>query len=265
MACDPGGGELLVSPIRALQAGGSSRFNPLSLDWHTVYWAEGPEFKAQGYESGDLLSTIPDEIGSDNLSCSASSGFYFDTGTSMLGDSHTFSNNGASGPGPKRTTWLKGNPTLPYTIVCIAETYSTSSSSTGNYYWRSEGVGGAVFQEAVDSASSPAVLNAGDTSFPLIVSSFGNFSALANTPHAYRSTVTSGTDQVYLDGSSAGTNWRDAGDSIIKGVTLMSIPSGGRGLKGGIGFWGLYDGSVTSDPGWSDFRDWCFEEYGMYP
>jgi hypothetical protein len=219
--------DFVINPY--IYAAAAPAFDPLTdVAWVHAHWAEGPEFVALATVNNTTPTSLPDEIGTADLTPNAGT-LYLAAWTDPVSGKGPFPAwliPGRNGP----STFSSIGP--PHSIVVIA----AASGVTGTNYL-TDGKDSTHRRLIRDNASNVWEHFAG---------------AAAGT-----------SDVLRLDGSDIAT--ATAGDHAMTGITLGSSYDGVGGVdfEGHILFVGIYDGDVRSDGGWTDFIDWVDDHYTL--
>jgi hypothetical protein len=223
-------------------AAGGGAFNPeTDVTWHSLFWAEGTDFKALGLADAASVTTWPNETGEQDATA---------TGTPLYDEVSNLNSQPAvlfDGTGDYfRTAAFTTGPdyTSGVSIVAVTKTANTTANQT--YFDGSDPT--SADRNAVKGQASGTVwrLNAGnnqdaggwDTSAHLLVAQFDGGSG-------NESLAVDGA--VVIDGS--------AGPKGLVGLSIGVQYNDGASLDGEIALLGIYEGGdITADASWPDFK-----------
>ena len=225
----------------------ASSFSPLQVGWTHAYWAEGPEFVALGLSDGGAVGTWPDEIGT------------LDATQGTAGAKPTY--RATTGPNSKPTVQFDGGDHLatsaltqaqPLTMVFIA---SADSSVNTKYY-----AGNAAITIGVGYNNAPPVLR--QLSMFAGAGVTGNSAASTdNNPHMMRAYFNGASSVNDLDGTTATVN--PGTNDFSSSALHLGAVGGVAQLVGKMAFFAVFNGDVTGDAKWAQFKTWVTAHYGI--
>ena len=223
-------------------------FNPQNdITWHSLFWAEGSAFIAEGYSDTDNVTAWPNETGESAANNPSGSTRPYDDVNAAYNNQPTVFMNGVL-----TTDNFTTAPTYPVSIVIIGNAGTlnvdrlffegndcsnrSQISATGLAdHWR-------LYAGTIQDAAT----NSADTQPHLIVARYDG---------------STGADTLSADGVRQISG--DAGSQTIDGVTLAGNCNQQNPLAGDLAFVGVYEGDVTSDTEWWNFLDWVETHYGI--
>lgn len=224
-------------------------FGPLSINWHSVGWTEGPEFEALGYTDGAAVTNWPNEVVAERDLATVNSTVTYVASSAGMGGNPSVSL-GTATAGLKMSSAFVSALTYPASIVIIGRrttgTFICEGLSSGlrNGIYVQSGTHWRIFAGSTERQEATATA---DTLKHLWVGTFDG---------------STGNDTLTIDGSLRVN--ADAGSNQITGLTL-----GNRydfftsGSQGEYCFWAIYSGDVQSDPLWPAFEAWAASHYGL--
>jgi hypothetical protein len=228
---------------------GPPSYNPVAdIPWEHAYYVEGINYLAQGYADAASITTLPDEIGSADLTVAP--------GTSLLPAHETsaVSFNGLSawnfnGSSSIQTTSAWSTVSAPFEIVIVA-TYP--------------GGGGFLFDG--DNATYRAILTENEGLWAIWAGyNYDKSTVLVDSdPHNHSTYVSSGSaNSMFLDNVNITGGNQNSGSENSQGVTLGSRYTGDSsyGLDRAV-FYGIKNGSLTSEER-SDLNGFFSTKYGF--
>jgi hypothetical protein len=236
---------------------GGTVFDPESIGWHTLFWAEGTEFKAQGYVHGDDLSTVPDEFGAaaDDATVTASSHHEYRTNTAVFdGEPHMYFSGSTSGNAITTGNFVKAAPTAQYTLVVIF--WPIDYAADYQYLLTDNDNSNQLSMQIYPSSNN---VRLGPNASYLIIAD--------DAPQAmclYFDTAVGGNDVVTNNGVSHANTPTDFAVTTPGGLAL-----GARGadnqyeFEGGIAMVGIYNGDLRAHDDWVSLSAWCERKYGV--
>lgn len=222
-------------------------FDPeTSITWHSLFWAEGTDFQAEGYSDTDNVTTWPNETGeSDATQASGSSQPTYRSSVTALNNQPAVEGI-SSDKMPTAAFSVAPSYASGVSVVAIANTTSNSyifgGIASGNRNCVIRAAGG----WQIYAGSSVEQGGTSDNDAHLLVATFDG---------------STGNDTLTVDGT--GVIDADSGSHTLTGVTLMGRYTLGIPLVGHLAFLGVYEGDVTADGSWSDFTDWAEDHYGL--
>jgi hypothetical protein len=232
------------------------------MTWHTLFYASGAEFRAQGYADGDDLTAVQDEFGADADNAvpayvNANQEFRIGDAGVLGGHGHFWFADGGpatlapTGAAPLDTgTWAKSTTSGTYTAVMIWDSADWSIRDQALFY---------------DSATI-ATLNCRTVSDGRMV--VGNkfvtgLGAGVDDVHTLLLYTATGSATGYLnfDGVQRMAS-TDFGMSAPNGLRLCASSSGGSQFYGGLALFGIYDGAMSAGDQ-TLLSDWSLDRYGV--
>ena len=226
---------------------GGATFDPVTaFTWHSLFWAEGPDFVAQGYANGANVTNWPNETTEQNASNST-----FSPSPTYVASEAAFNGQPAVDftGGLKKTAAFTANPTYPLSIVCVVLTDAPATR-----------------QLAFDG------LNAGSrNNFEYYTTKYGIYAGSADTVGSTTATTdplfvrclfdgSTGADKLYINESLEVNS--NVGSNKIAGISLGGSDLIG-GLNGRMALVGLYQGDISGDGSWSALKTWVTAHYGI--
>lgn len=241
-------------PAHIGAAMGGVPFHPEDIGWHSLIWAGGTEFQAEGYTHYTRLATCPDEFGGsadDGIVSPINWGSTFRVGQAAFGgEPHMyFSGNNRS---VSTGDWSKADTTTVYTVVIVC--WPTD--------W--DDVHGTLFQDATDLNrlkihTYPTVLSTWR-----INNTWAYLTPVQDGTNAlclkFDTSATTGQDVVSINGVTSNTN--EFGVSTLKGMDIGADYGTYNEFEGGVAFVGVYDGDLRAHPDFSKLSAWCEATYG---
>lgn len=238
--------------VRRAAAGVSTgEFNPQTdITWHSLFWAEGTDFQAQGYTDTDTVSTWPNETGETDATVSSNPPS-FDAVNAAYNDQpvvdFTADNNRVID-----TANFSSGPTYPISVVVIGNMGAAS------------GINDAFF-DGNDGTNRNSILRSADASQWRIFATSGSQvgGTADNNPHLFVGVFdgSTGNETLYVDGTS--TISANAGSAQLDGLRIGNLSAGTFSCRGYIALIGIYEGDITADGSWSAFEAWVEEHYGL--
>lgn len=232
--------------MAAAGAGGDAPFDPLSIGWHTAFWAEGSEFEALGLSDSDPVSSWPDEAATHDASQATGTrqpiyrasvaalngqpGIEFDTSDDYL------------------QTAAFTEISQPHTIVSVVR-FTTTGQSRGT---------GAVAHHGIASGKRAALFQSGAGNMGISAGTAITGGGQDTLAHLYIAEY-GATDTLAEDGTTIISG--DAGAEGLTGLTLGAGFNIANFLGGYLAFLGLYDGTLTAQQK-SDLLAWSKSHYG---
>jgi len=214
-------------------SGGGGSFNPeTDITWHSLFWTEGTEFIARGYTNGSTVGTWDNE--GDDANATGGTGILA-TSNALFGSRPTVDH----GPFSSGAQTFSVAPSAVCTVVGIVRhTVITNDRSL----WQSADprvTGG----ERGDRWNLKAGSNncAGGTS--------------DMDPHMRVWYLNGSSSKVDVDGANIVTG--DPGSHTITG----SMDWGVNDCE--VSLWGIYNGDITADLAYADFKTWVDDHYGI--
>lgn len=230
---------------RPKTGGGGGTFDPLSISWHTAFWAEDPDWTDPG--DGNAVSQWDDASGN---------GRHATQGTASVQPTYRAS-----------TAAFNSNPTVEFDGDDDLST-ATFADITGECEYfivgsRSDDDNTEFFVDGVTSGKRRGVfqiVGGGGTNWWAIYAGFTREggSTPDTAPHALRA-VFDGDDTLHYDGTEIIND--NAGSDDLDGLYLGRGQGGGGRLVGHIAFVGLKEGTLTSQER-ADLLSWAQSHYG---
>ena len=229
--------------MRRATAGVGGDFNPeTDITWHSLFWAEGTDFVAEGYADTNDVTTWPNETGQTNAT--------------EVTDTPTYDAVNAS---------FNNQPTVAYgdddrlgaDPFSVAPTYPISIVAIGNV-----AAGGARYVFGGNDADHRTDSYASGGEWRM---TRGGTTVGAGTqdslPHLFVMNADS-TDTLTIDG--VGVLSGNSGPDQIEGLILGHyFGTADASVGGNIALIGIYEGDITADGSWSDFETWAEDHYGL--
>lgn len=246
-------GNLLsaASAVRQQTAGGA--FDPeTSITWHSLFWAEGTDFVAQGYSDAGAVGTWPNETSEvDATQSNEPKKPLYEASVTALNNQPAVTFDGTAdtlGTG----VFTGGAISQPVTIVVVGENHDAGTERRYVYD------GGTVNEKrmllAKGQVSDYWSIWAGtwvDSTTAAAAAAFGSVALYKATP----ATLT-------VDGTAIASG--DEGDFPLDGIQIgASFATTVDFWDGSIAFLGIYEGDITSDGNWSAFQSWVSTHYGV--
>ena len=244
-----------------LAMGTEAGWSPVKdMDWHTLFYASGAEFRAQGYADGDDLTAIQDEFGADAdnaVPSHVNANQEFRTGDAgVLGGHDHFYFENATGAAPTGVascdtgTWSKSTTSGTYTVVMIWDSLDWSLRDQALFY-------------DTTTASRLNCRTVSDGRMVLgnkVVLGSGDGGDGVHTLLVYTATG-SATGYVNFDGVRRATS-QNFGMSAPNGVQLGTSTFDNSQFYGGIALFGIYDGAMSAGDQ-TLLSDWSLGRYGV--
>jgi len=212
-------------------SGGGGSFNPeTDITWHSLFWTEGTEFIARGYTNGSTVGTWDNE--GDDANVTGGTGILA-TSNALFGSRPTV-NHGASSSGMQTFSVA---PSAVCTVVGILRH--------------------AVISGEIWMSANPKV-EGGERngSWNLWAGAWGASGGTSDMdPHMRVWYLNGSSSKVDVDGANIVTG--NAGHHNITG----SMDWGRKACE--VSLWGIYNGDITADPAYADFKTWVDDHYGI--
>lgn len=224
-------------------AAGGAAFDPESVGWHSLFWAEGTNFVAQGYSDTDNVTVWPNEM-AENDADSYNTVPTYDASNSQLNNQPCvlfgLPNGNIS------VTSFVSNPSYsspPLSIVVIGATGQSTSSFVGNGNYISK-------SSTVWTLSGGGTISGGtaDNNAHLFVGQFDG-------------TTGDNGDGLFVDGTQVADG--SAGSTQITSLCIGAYSSTLSRVNGPISLVGLWEGDVMAESWWADFESWVSSHYGI--
>ena len=231
----------IATQMRRAAAGVSAgEFNPQTdITWHSLFWAEGTDFVAQGYSDTDSVTTWPNETG--------------ETDALSFGNLPTLTASYAS---------LNSQPALHFATTTVATVSSFSVNPTYPIsivmIGRIETAAG--FGEMFDGAGSDfsrIYMNSPPTQWRLFAGTIRSGGTVDTNPHLWvaRFDGSTGNDRLDVDGTTVID--ANAGSTTIQSAVVGGAPVQAYSLVG------IYEGDITADGSWASMVAWIEDHYGL--
>lgn len=257
----------MMKAVAQQQGGG---FSPLEVSWAHAYWPGGPAFKAEGHPNGQVMNdgeTIPDEAGTRDLTS--------DSGAAETTLTYVASSNVNSTPGIRGADTSGNHPPFRNATLFSPrfgaqpgnEFYASATGWSVVLIWNqgpltNAGTFGTVMHDT-GAASWFEVMARNDNSLYIRISSYTYAPANSWTSGDTMAVVAKVQSNLhYLDVN--GTNIANIARTgfSLTNFNLFMRNTSNFPFSGDLAFVGLYDGDCTSDPAWSDFETWAYDELG---
>jgi hypothetical protein len=239
-----------VTASRKLLAasGAAGPFNPeTSITWHSLFWAEGTDFVAQGYSDTDSVTTWPNETGEQDAAEATNPPTYDAVNTEFNnqpvvdfdGTNDTLAT-AAFSSGPSYASGVS------FVVIGRTENPEVGAFFEGNT------VNNALFDSTGERDLEQYRIQAGAA----ITSAVTTVNTSAHL-HV-----------VFFDGSTGSDTLTTDGTSLISGAagsgqaTLIKMSASAK-LSGQIAFLGIYEGDITANGSWANFETWVTDHYGI--
>lgn len=229
----------------------ATEFDPeLDMAWHSLFWAEGTGFVAQGYSDTDSVTTWPNETGESDAT-EATNRPTYDASHASYNSQPVV--NWSSSLTKLMTSEFTSNPTYPISIVVIGNMGSTGSNLV------------IVDGRTTDPLTRNVIQNQDGSGWQIFSGSTVQFGGTKDTsPHLFVASLdgSTGNDSLTVDGTTviSGVN---AGSAQIDGLTLGNYPAAGYSFAGNAALFGIYEGDITQDPNYANFLLWASRHYGL--
>lgn len=231
-----------------MAAAGGAAFDPTQIGWHSLFWASGPSMLAQGYSEGASVGTWPNETAEADATEATNKPTWDASHASYNSKPVVLWGSGAC----VLSQTFNSAPTYPISVVCIANCNGNSQ----------------VFFDGLDS-SHRQHLFAATTNYQMFAGGSGQTGGTKNnSPHLFVATYdgSTGNETLSVDGAALAIN-ANAGSHQATGFRLGNYlgdaPSYYPLNGGNIALFGVYSGTITSDPLWSTFKAWVTSFYGI--
>jgi len=249
--------------MRPFPTGGGGAFDPTTMSWRNLWWAEGAKFKALGLTDGAAVGSWPDETASANWT-QATAGF------KPLYRAAYANLNGKPGVRPDGV-----DDYMSQTMVYQARPYSMVIVSTAENAWLNH----AVFAQDAPGAS---FYNVNGNRLPGISQGGTALNGVTyGTPYnvgrlfvGYWNVQGTGTSQIQIDNQPAmlttgNTDWTQSSDGISGANAYLftgsqsGAPRASYYMNEGLALFGIAAGDIRTDPKWSQFVAWVKTYYGV--
>lgn len=221
-------------------------FDPeTDITWHSLFWAEGSDFLAQGYSDTDTVTTWPNETGESDGAADGAPVLDIDGVAGQPAVVYNGSNSHATSAFSVNPSYTSG-----VTVVVIGR----QVGSDGGNRFLFDGIGASNRNAVFRSGGTGGVIYAGSSQNN---ASFTNDADFGLT--AFYST--SGNEVLTVDGVE--TVNAAAGSQTLTGLTIGENYAGSNGGTWRVAFFGVYEGDITGDGSWADFQSWASSHYGV--
>ena len=239
--------------------GAASKFNPLLVDWHVMYYPGGDAFQSQGYTNNQVLNVgepIPDEtVVSDDLVALAGA-----TETTLT---YVASSNVNGRPAIRGADTAGDQPdyTVTFTAPLLADATGYSVVAVWNQGAQTNHAFSALFHDSVNRSKfrvlveddgAMAIYFGGTAYYPTA----GTISV--GTTHAIRCFADNTASTAHVDATQVVT--AGAGDTLT-GLDAFNQQATSWPFSGDLAFVGVYEGDVTGDANWAMFKNWADAEF----
>lgn len=251
----------LTSLPGILQQQGAGPFNPeTDITWHSLFWAEGTNMAAQGYSDLDDVGTWPNETAESDLTQSTTLWRpHYEDSKATLNNKPAVQYDGSSTHLLTLTSWT-ADPGYSSTYLTVVFVFTIDSATTSISYLASSSL-----TEASDrhqywhqpNSSNRIATYHGATQTDAVGGTTGakffrfrNISTTANDLGLINET------QRIAGNAGTGTGF----DALAVGNRATDRA---REMNGAMAFVGIYEGDITADGSWSDFKTWVTDHYGI--
>lgn len=221
-------------------------FHPLSIVWHSVWWAGDPGWSHPS--DGSLVSSWHDATGNGHDASQGTGG----NQPTYRASSASFNNKpavdftaGSRYLSVGAFTTLGSGPSA-FSVVSVVKAGTTAN----NFYFSGCPTGPAG---AIGVQSTPA--------WRLFNGSAVSAGTADTSPHFY-SAIFNGASTKLIVGSTT-YNPGSAGTSTVASYQLNGYTGAATGTDGLIAFLGLYDGDITAHVRWNDLKIWISNMYSV--
>jgi hypothetical protein len=236
---------LVVDSYRFAAAAPS--FDPeTDITWHSLFWAEGTDFVAQGYTNGNAVGTWPNET-SEKDATEATNKPTLTATNASFNDKPTvdFSANTAH---KLVTDNFTSNPVYPISVVVVGSIRDLNN---------------AVIVDGNDASNRNTIQRGDPNTRWQIFSGNSVFTTGADAnPHLFVASFkgAAGNSTLSVDGTQVING--SSGSGKIDGVTLGNYPLGGFS-GGNLALCAIYSGDITQDGEWANFKTWVEDHYDI--
>ena len=226
--------------------GTGADFDPLSIDWHAAFWAEGPLFEAENYSANDPVPTFPDEAenGRHATQGTAANQPTFRSSVAAFNNRPTVET--VSSDYLTTSAWTALSQ--PTTIVAVGSLKGTGNDS------------GSYMCDGITSGSRHGLFHrssADDVS--IFAGSSLNGGTKISGAHLFIATFDGGSSTIERNGNLLASG--DAGGHSLTGLTLFTYFGADNFFGEHIAFLAVLDGTLTSQQK-DDLLSWAQEHYG---
>lgn len=229
---------------RRAVSGGGGAFDPLSISWHTAFWAEDPNWTAPG--DGNAVSQWDDASGNGRHATQATGSKQpiYRASAAAFNSQPVVEFDGTD-------DWL-ATAAFAAAITGASEHFVVAKFDTLT--------ANTALQHGISGSARRSIQTDGGTQWQVFQGSTGVWGG-TNDPalHAFRAVFDS-TDEIVVDGTSLASG--NAGAENLTGVRLGANAGGTAGFfDGRIAFVGIKSGTLTSTER-SDLLAWAQSHYG---
>jgi len=235
-------------------------FDPeTDIGWHSLFWAEGTNMTAEGYTNLDDVGTWPNETAESDLTQSTTlwKPHYTDS-KATLNNKPAVQYDGTNTHLLDLASWTS-DPGYSSTYLTVVFVFTVDSASAGLWYLASTSLSQASNRHQMWlQPETPMRMAAyhGATQANNGTVGTSNF-------HRYRFISTSANDLGYINeveriAGNAGTG--TGFDAFALGNNPSTRSSE---LDGAVALVGIYEGDITADGSWADFKTWIDDHYGI--
>jgi hypothetical protein len=231
------------------QQQGVPAFNPeTDITWHSLFWAEGTDFVALGLADGAAVATWPNETAEVNA-INASLPPTYDAVNALFNDAPVVvfanANNGF------QTANFTTAPvyTAGVSIIVVGRTSQFVNSRT--------------FFDGNDATNRNLLYVQAGPVWRLFAGADQNVS-LGGTDASFLSTFWTGgtgSENLTINGTSRISG--DAGSQTLDGFSIGTDRADTGTLTGEIALVGIYEGDITADGEYANFKTWVTDHYGI--
>ena len=244
----------LATQMRRAAAGvsvGGGAFNPeTDITWHSLFWAEGTDFQAQGYTDTDTVTNWPNETGETDAA-SSPAWPTFDASNPDLNGQPAVDFSTSNGTRIE-TANFSTPPSYPISVVVIGK------------FGAGSGLNDALF-DGNDSTNRNSILIGSGSTWRIFATSGTVQGGTSDTnPHLFVGYFdgSTGNERLDVDGTTV-TSGSDAGSAQLDGLRIGNLRAGTFSCEGHIAMLGIYEGDITADGSWGDFTTWVEDHYGL--
>lgn len=229
------------------RAPGAGPFDPLSITWHTAFWAEGPNMDAQAYADQDPVSLWPDESGNGRDASQATGAQQPEFHSAFAALNNQPAVKGDADDWMDTAAWTELAQPNTIVSVMVFDTLTTNGAYVA-YDGLASGSRHQMWAQ-ITSGADDWRLYAGST---LVGGTYDDIGHLFIAEF-------DATDSLEVDGSVVASG--NAGAQGLGGLTLFNTNPHNAAMRGAIAFIGIYDGLLTAQQK-ADLRAWATGHYG---
>lgn len=219
------------------------------IAWHSLWWAEGTNFAAEGYGNGDQVDVWPNESAESDLS------------QAVAADRPLYVSSGIGGrPAVDFVDDLDGMAgtlsaglSQPFTLVALCsfdDADQNSRTVMGDY--------ASCRIRTSSSGNGQVRLEAGTDTQPRVDSSPNG------TAYLWVGVFDGASSVIYRNGTQFGPSGTPGSNALSTTMEVGSSGSGGgSGMPGIYPLFAVYDGDLATDGNWSAFKSWVASHYGL--